>query len=209
MNSKPEQVLLSNLPFGSSPAKSETVMHPLVSDTFSNMLYEKQRIRGKRTTTHSPEQIAQEFTYENGKLYFKRTRPGRSIHKPAGSCAFDGYIRVRLHGESYLAHRVIWCLHHGRWPIEQIDHINGIRHDNRIENLRECTVAENRLNVQKANNDSGVVGVTWAKKEGNWRASIKVNGKGINLGHFTDLNEAIACRRAAEVKYGFLQPGDY
>ncbi len=207
MNSKPEQALPLNLLFGNSPEKLETATHPLAYDTSSNMPYAKQRVRGKRAVGHSPEQIAQEFRYEQGKLYFKRVHPGRSIHKPAGSYRSDGYVTVRLQGQSYLAHRVVWCLHHGQWPTELIDHINGFRHDNRIENLRECTVAENRLNVRKTRNDSGVVGVTWAKKEGNWRASIQVNGVGINLGHFADLGDAIACRRAAERKYGFLQQG--
>lgn len=85
----------------------------------------------------------------------------------------------------------------------QIDHINGNRDDNRIENLREVTIQENRKNVTVARNASGVVGVTWAKKEGNWRASISINGRAINLGHFQNLEDAIACRKQAELEYGY------
>jgi hypothetical protein len=163
------------------------------------------RCNGERILLHTPEDIAHEFRYSDGQLYFKQLRPGRSIHKPAGHLRYDGYVAVRLKGETYLAHRVVWCLHAGEWPKNQIDHINGVRHDNRIENLREATIQENRRNVTRARNASGVIGVTWARKEGNWRASISINGKAINLGHFENLTEAIACRRAAEKRYGYRQ----
>lgn len=170
---------------------------------FNKLTYEQMRVRGHRKVIHSPEEIASEFRYENGKLYFKQSRPGRSRHKPAGHIRSDLYVAVRLKGQTYLAHRVVWCLHYGYWPTELIDHINGIRYDNRIENLREVTVAENRLNIRRTRNDSGIVGVTWAKKEGNWRASININGKGVNLGHFSDINDAIVARKAAELKHNY------
>ena len=204
MNVKPQSLSPSTQLSWSLPAKSATETSPTVSVTSSNKLtYEQMRVRGHRKVIHSPQEIANEFRYENGKLYYKQVRPGRSIYKPAGYIRPDLYIAVRLKGQIYLAHRVVWCLHYGYWPTELIDHINGIRHDNRIENLREVTVAKNRLNVRQARNDSGVVGVTWAKKERNWRASININGKGVNLGHFSNLNDAIAARKAAELEHNY------
>ena len=204
MSEKQQYLSPSNHLCWSLHEKLVTETSPTVSVTSSNKLtYEQMRVRGHRAAIHSPQEIANEFRYENGKLYYKQIRPGRSIYKPAGHTRPDLYIAVSLKGQIYLAHRVVWCLHYGYWPTELIDHINGIRHDNRIENLREVTVAENRLNVRQARNDSGVVGVTWAKKERNWRASININGKGVNLGHFSNLNDAIAARKAAELEHNY------
>lgn len=183
---------------------SDVETSPTESVISSNKLtYEQMRVRGHRAAIHSPQEIANEFRYENGKLYYKQIRAGRSIYKPAGYIRHDGYIQVRLKGQIYLAHRVVYCIHYGCWPVELIDHINGVKCDNRIENLREVTVAENRLNVRQARNDSGVVGVTWAKKERNWRASININGKVVNLGHFSNLNDAISVRKAAELEHNY------
>jgi hypothetical protein len=69
---------------------------------------------------------------------------------------------------------------------KQLDHINGIKRDNRIENLREATDSENQQNQKKppAHNTSGFLGVTKYKRNGKWVAGIKLNGKRINLGYF-------------------------
>jgi hypothetical protein len=64
----------------------------------------------------------------------------------AGSVHPKGYIRIRLQGKQYLAHRLVWLYVYGRWPKEQIDHVNGIRGDNRLTNLRECNREQNRHN---------------------------------------------------------------
>jgi hypothetical protein len=199
MNTKYQDQSLSNNPFGTLLSKLETETPPTGSATFSNKQLAN---KGVRRWKHTPEQIAQAFRYENGKLYHKKPGFGRQVHKPAGSLTQDGYITVCYEYEAYKAHRVIWCLHYGYWPAEQIDHINGVRHDNRLENLREATILENRIFISK-NNTSGIVGVSWHSPSGKWQAHIKINYKHINLGYFASKNLAIAARKAAEVKYSF------
>lgn len=103
-------------------------------------------------------------------------------------------------GETTLAaHRVAWALHYGEFPSGQIDHINGIRTDNRISNLRDVVNAENAKNLaMKSSNTSGVTGVYLHKQTGKWCAQINAFGKTIGLGLFTQKNEAIIARKAAE-----------
>ncbi len=115
-----------------------------------------------------------------------------------------GYRRGMIFGRSYLAHRVIWALTTGAWPPEEIDHINGVKDDNRIENLRAVTRAENLRNQAiYSNNTSGVVGVDWHKRDKRWTAQIRVDNKQIYLGYFTNKEDAIAARAAADIEYGF------
>jgi hypothetical protein len=122
----------------------------------------------------------------------------------AGKLAFTaivhtGYCVGGIHGSSFLAHRVAWALHYGEWPTDQIDHINGIRNDNRIVNLRAATNAENGKN-QKLRNTSqtGQSGVCWHKLSGKWQARINVNGVTTHVGLFNTIDDAIAARIAAE-----------
>lgn len=127
----------------------------------------------------------------------------------AGTEAFTaddgkGYLVGGIFGRTHLAHRVIWALVHGEWPTNQIDHINGNRADNRIENLRAATAQENAQNTKlPADNTSGVIGVSWRKRDSKWHASIKANGQAIFLGYFECFEDAVAARKAAEVKFGF------
>jgi len=115
-----------------------------------------------------------------------------------------GYGRMTLLGRRYKSHRVAWALHTGDWPIDQVDHINGDRADNRIENLREATQRENSRNMKTpATNTSGVIGVCWDKKRRRWTAQVKVDGRTVHLGSFTNFDNAVAARAAAEVEHGF------
>lgn len=115
-----------------------------------------------------------------------------------------GYRAGRILGQSHLAHRVIWLLATGSWPEGQIDHINGVRDDNRMCNLRVVDSAENSKNQGRyKNNKSGVTGVLWHKSMAKWRSQIRINGREIHLGYFTDFDAAVAARKAADVKFGF------
>jgi hypothetical protein len=128
----------------------------------------------------------------------RRAMPGM----PATSPHTDGYLCVKVNSVKYRAHRVVWLMTYGAWPVGQIDHINGVRDDNRVENLRDVTVTGNQQNQhRRVDNKSGVTGVT---SEGPyWRAKIRANGKRIDLGTFKTLEEAAAARKAAEALYGF------
>jgi hypothetical protein len=126
----------------------------------------------------------------------------------AGKAAFstardDGYLVGTLFAKKYRAHRIIYALHYGEWPMF-IDHINGDRSDNRIGNLRSVTLEQNSRNCKRsALNTSGVCGVSWCKMQNTWRAYIRVNGKRKHLGRFVKIEDAIAARKAANRKYNY------
>lgn len=102
------------------------------------------------------------------------------------------------------AHRVVWAMLHGCWPVGEIDHINGNPADNRIGNLRDVSHSDNLKNRKiSKNNTSGVVGVYWRKDRMKWRACIEANGVQMHLGTFDTRDEAVEARRKAQSKFGF------
>lgn len=119
------------------------------------------------------------------------------------SISHKGYKNGGIFRKFYAAHRVIWLLYAGEWPLG-IDHINGRRDDNRIVNLRAVTNAENAKNKKKPNtNTSGVIGVSWDKMRQKWHAYIRTGGILINLGLFEVFEEAVLARKDAEIERGF------
>lgn len=115
----------------------------------------------------------------------------------------DIYINFTLFNKRTRLHRAIFLYKTGKLP-EMVDHINGIKTDNRWYNLREVTARENSKNTSiRSNNKSGVIGVHYNKKDKCWVAQIGVDGVGIHLGSFNDLDSAIKARKQAEDKYGF------
>jgi hypothetical protein len=128
----------------------------------------------------------------------------RFAGKEAFSKLNSGYLQSHILGSRYLAHRVVWLLHYGKWPTGHLDHINGIRSDNRAVNLREVSYAENSKNHRPhKTNTSGVMGVVWHKRDKKWQAGIMVSGKTIHLGQFTEKADAVSARKQAEKDYGF------
>jgi hypothetical protein len=106
-------------------------------------------------------------------------------------------------GGVVMAHRVIWAIVHGYWP-HQIDHINGVKTDNRLCNLREVDDAENRKNMcLRSDNKSGHHGVRWSEHLHKWRAEIRINGKTNHIGVYQNKEDAIAARKASEAALGF------
>ena len=126
--------------------------------------------------------------------------------KEAFTCVCGGYRTGGIKYSGFRAHRVAWAIHYGEWPSNQIDHINGVRIDNRIKNLRMVTSQENMRNIKMFNtNTSGVTGVSWAKSKSKWLAMISVDGKNKHLGLFNNLEEAAAARAEASARYGFTK----
>lgn len=118
----------------------------------------------------------------------------------------DGYRVGGIFGHSHQSHRVAWLLQTGSWPVGEIDHINGIKNDNRWSNLRDVSVSVNQRNTRKqSNNTSGITGVRWHDRYRSWYAHIGVDGKSLHLGSFSTVEEAVAARLAANVKYGFTE----
>jgi hypothetical protein len=94
-----------------------------------------------------------------------------------------GYVQVQVLGKMWRAHRLIWLLTYGEMPKFQVDHVNGVRHDNRLSNLRQASNAENMRNRGATSaNTSGFKGVTFNKNSGKWMAQIMCNGKNTYLG---------------------------
>ena len=149
--------------------------------------------------------ISEMLDYDNGSLVWKVSRGSVAKGKIAGCRDDDGYILVRINTVLYKAHRVVWELFNG--VIQdgyQVDHINGIEYDNRIENLRLVNNADNSKNKTiRKGNKSGCNGVTWSKRDSKWMAQIMINGKNIYLVRTIDIDEAITARKEAEIKYGF------
>ena len=115
----------------------------------------------------------------------------------------SGYKVGDIDGIKYGAHRVIWMLVNGIEP-QQIDHANGIKTDNRIENLRSVSPAENNKNhPMKRRNKSGCIGVRWYPKTASWQASIGGTAGREFLGYFKSLEDASEARRKAEVRLGY------
>lgn len=145
-----------------------------------------------------------EYNSEIGRFFWLRSGRG-FMTKGAEAGSFDahGYGQIRIDGQIYKEHHLVWLFHTGEWPTEQIDHINHQRRDNRFENLRVATNSENHKNrpLQK-NNTSGFVGVHWDKR-GWFEAYINVGGKKIRLGRFKNIEDAIEARKKANEQYGF------
>ena len=102
-----------------------------------------------------------------------------------------GQSKSNLKNKKYLEHRLIWLYHYGEWPKEYIDHINGIRDDNRIENLREGTDQQNSFNRKsREGSTSKYKGVSWDKQNKKWRAQYSYKGKVYYLGRYECEEEA-------------------
>ena len=130
------------------------------------------------------------FDYQDGKLIWKQGNSRVKVGRTAGSISGKGYINIKFKQKTYQAHRLIYLYHYGYLP-EVLDHINGVKTDNRIENLRKATASQNQHNrVLNANNTSGYKGVTFNKLRNKWQAKVKTNNVYKHLGLFEDIEDA-------------------
>lgn len=172
----------------------------------------------------SPKRVAELVRYDalTGKLFWLPRQPtdfDTKHNSPAQACAAwntrysgkecftaasHGYLRGGLLGINMAAHRVAWVLAHGFWPKNEIDHANGNRSDNRLENLRHVSHQENARNQKrKLSNTSGHTGVAYSEKRRKWVAYIRVDYRKKALGRFDRKSDAVAARKSAEAHYGF------
>ena len=123
----------------------------------------------------------------------------------AGSTQIRGYVRIQLDGQKHLAHRLAFLWMTGEFPEDGVDHISGVRNDNRWSNLRVADQSLNGRNrSQNNNNKSGVTGVSWYKSSSKWVAYIVDDtGRNLNLGRYKDWFEAVCARKSAEVSHGY------
>lgn len=123
----------------------------------------------------------------------------------AGSVNKTGYRYLLIDGQKYKAARLAWLYSFKHWPVHQIDHVNGIRDDDRLSNLRDATPAQNNQNHKPHRNSrSGVRGVHQLGNK--WRASIRVNGRNRHLGVFDHITEASQAYLAARANAFPFQP---
>lgn len=136
------------------------------------------------------DELSKFFKVENGNIICKVDANKKKAGAIVGIYNGEGYLQVR-HGGKYIAsHRLVFLLTHGYCP-EVIDHINGIKDDNRIENLRAANYTENRCNsLIQSNNTSGIKGIHKLKNGGGFQAYISYNKKSKFLGVFRTLSEA-------------------
>ena len=122
----------------------------------------------------------------------------------AGYRHSTGYIFISLDNKQYRGHLLAFLYMEGSFPAQEADHINHARDDNSWSNLRHATPKQNRKNSSMyANNKSGFCGVFWEEQRQKWRAYIKHGGSNKLLGRFASLQDAIECRKAANIKYGY------
>ena len=140
------------------------------------------------------------YDHETGVFVWIKSYHNRRVGVVAGSRDRDGYLMIKLHRKHYRAHRLAWLYVYGSAPVEQIDHINGVRDDNRIQNLREVTFAGNSQNQRKSHVDStyGLIGIDKLSHRDLFRARINVCGKRRSLGYFKTADEAHAAYLAAK-----------
>lgn len=149
------------------------------------------------------------YDYETGVLYW-RWRVNNSVPKTLeagtqGKSNSGGYLTVQVHGRLYPVHRVVMLMCYGFYGEGlEVDHINHVRNDNRLVNLRFVTHGENMRNKSvSSKNTSGVTGADFLKSKKKYRARIVVDWKVIYLGNYDTLEEAAAARAEANLKYKF------
>lgn len=133
-----------------------------------------------------------EYNPKTGIFTWLTSTRRRSLGKVAGCQDSYGYVVIRINRSNHKAHRLAWLYLHGEWPEGQIDHINGVKSDNRIANLRCVTPLENSHNLFSAprHSKTGLLGVS--SKRGKWRAQIRVDGGKVHIGTFETPEEAHA-----------------
>lgn len=132
-----------------------------------------------------------------------RMRSRAYLFKPAGGVSNRGYIQVRKGRDKFMAHRIIWAMHYGEWPKYGIDHINGDKLDNRIENMRETTQFENSKNASKYPRAEGWIATGVSRHGDRWRSTAQVDNNKVHLGVFNCHTSALIARKLFDQRSGF------
>lgn len=151
------------------------------------------------------------FVYdrETGIIKWRKRTSNRQRGNMVAGCTRSncdgGYVYIKFEGKQYLAHRIAMLLAYGFYGDRlEVDHINHIRNDNRLSNLRFVTRADNQRNkTKRSDNTTGVMGVIYNKAMRKYAAQIKVYDVNIYLGSFSTLEEAAKARKDANIKYKF------
>jgi hypothetical protein len=142
-----------------------------------------------------------DYDPETGIFKWKIARTGIKIGDVVGHLhKTTGYVYIRLLGKRYSGHRLAWLYVHGKFPDNQIDHINRVKNDNRIDNLRDVTQSVNARNRDLlSTNTSGHTGVKWNKKQQAWKVTVCQ----VHYGSFKSKLDAVAKVKSVHKKLGF------
>jgi len=147
------------------------------------------------------QQVIDLFEYKDGHLFWKHERSNIPLDKMAGYIGPDQRVRIRCKSKNYLSYRLIFLMHKGYLP-QYIDHIDGDRLNNKIENLREATISQNNQNIKKRiTNTSSEKNVYWCKRRKKWTVKFTLNEKQVYVGHYVDLELAGFVAQMAREKY--------
>lgn len=135
--------------------------------------------------------------------WIKKPSKKTVIGTRAGVLKSNGYRQISFMGKNYPEHRFIWFYNYGVFPAEQLDHINQIRDDNRLSNLREVSISENARNRSRRDSRLDEVGIWWCKRRKRYIAEIRLNGKKVYQKTFIDIEQAILERKAKSIELGF------
>ena len=137
---------------------------------------------------------------DDGNFYWKKAKKGCAAGRKAGAYR-RGYVVIGLDNKIHLAHRLAFLLSHGYLP-DHIDHINGNKSDNRIQNLREATRSQNLSNrVAPKTNSTGIKNVSWDKQKKTFKVVVGINNKQKTIGRFKDIELAELVAIEARNKY--------
>jgi HNH endonuclease len=141
------------------------------------------------------------FEYKDGELFWKISKKGISKNKKCGYLNNRGYYMVGLNNKDYGVHRIIYFMFNGYFP-EFVDHKDGNKFNNKIENLRPATMRENNLNVKtKISNTSRYKNVCWNKEKQKWHVKIRHDGKNKHFGYYYDIEIAKFIAETMRNKY--------
>lgn len=160
-------------------------------------------VTGRKKKVLTAERVRELLNYSNdtGVITWRVDKGPKRAGCEAGVINGPGYLLIRIDGNLCLGHRIAWLHVHGDWPAGDLDHINQIKTDNRIANLRVATRSQNEQNKSlRADNTSGYRGVCWSKRASRWIARIQTDGKYRNLGAFETPEAAYAVYLDAAAK---------
>jgi hypothetical protein len=143
-----------------------------------------------------------EYNPETGIFVWRQKRSPKTLPGDIAGSRSNGYVVIIVDGYKYPAHRLAWLYMTGSWPAIWIDHKDTVRHNNKWDNLREATPAQNRHNsVVSTRNKSGVKGVSFCARNQFWIAQCCKDGKNIRIGSYKKLEDAAAAHAAFAKQY--------
>lgn len=152
--------------------------------------------------TPPPDSIFDCLSYdrETGIFTWKTALKGIFAGTVAGTTDDKGYVLITFSGRRYKAHRLAWYFETGIWPVDVVDHRNGVKSDNSIANLRQATKSQNGANAGMwRNNTSGMKGIRLHR--GKWLVRLCAQGREMYIGSYADVEAAKAAYRSAAEKH--------